>query len=99
MTVRIFEMDRKRISASSYGNVMAMPFVAEQKFSANSDGSARSEAFNAATNVIIVQADEDIRIKVGGDAVQATADSYRVPANTDVPIWVDPGAKIAARLA
>lgn len=99
MTVRVYEMDRKLISSPSYGNVMAMPFVAEQNFLATSDGTGRSSAFGATTNMIVVQADEDIRIKIGPDMPEADSNSYRLPANTDVAIWVTPGHKIAAKLA
>lgn len=97
MAVRVFEMDRQRIDNAAYDGMIAMPFVASQSFNGAADGTGRSAAFNAATRIIIVQADEKVAIRItDGDPI-ASATDLQIPAGGEKAIWVTPGHKLAAR--
>lgn len=97
MAVRIFEFDRKRIDNDMYSNILPLPWVAAQSFDGNAGGTARSSAFNAATRVIVVQADEKVAITVGTGTPTAAATHFQIPAGGQMPFWVEPGDVLAAR--
>lgn len=97
MAVRVFEMDRERIDNGAYHNMIRMPFVASQSFNAASDGTGRSAAFNDATRVIAVQADENVSVRIGAGSPTAAATDFKITAGETVPIWVTPGHVLAAR--
>lgn len=97
MAVRVFEMNRERIDNDAYNNMISMPFVASQSFNAASDGTGRSAAFNTATRVIAVQADENVAVRVGSGTPTAEATDFKITAGETIPIWVTPGHVLAAR--
>lgn len=97
MAVRVFECDRQRIESAAYANMISMPFLVSQSFSALGDGTGRSAAFNASTRFIVIQADEKVAVRVGSGAPIAAATDYVIEAGGERTIWVNPGHVVAAR--
>lgn len=97
MAVRVFEMDSRFLSTPLNAQMIAMPFIAKQSFNAAVDGTARSAPFNAATCVIVVQADENVSVEVGAGTPTASATDYKINAGDERVFWVSPGQVLAAR--
>lgn len=94
MTTRIFEMTAPTIGGSFVG-VRRAPFLAVQSLTPNAS-TQNSAAFNAATNMITVQADEDVYIDIAA-APNATNSGYKVSAGEERDFLVTGGHKIAVK--
>lgn len=94
MTTRIFEMAAATIGGSFVG-VRRVPFVAKQSMTPTAS-SETSAAFNAATNLVTIQADEDVFIAFGADPT-ATNSDFKVKAGEERDFIVGQGLKVAVK--
>lgn len=98
MAVRVFEMDHRYVPPPHGMSMVAMPFISSQSFAAAADGAARSAALNAATRVIVVQADEKVAVRLGAGTPTAAASDYQIEAGGERVINVlGTGLVLAAR--
>lgn len=97
MATRIFEMAAVTIGGD-FAGVRRVPFLAKQNLSPTGS-SLPSNAFNSATNLITVQADEDVLIEIGSGTPIADATSYKLAGGEERDFWVEGGHKLALKTA
>lgn len=97
MAVRIIEMQVKQVGSSWLG-LPSTPFVAQTPITANAGGTAQSAAFGGSTNIVSVEADEDVHVNFDANPTATTAHP-KIKAGTSREFLVTPGHKVAARTA
>ena len=97
MAVRIIEMSVKQVGSSWLG-LPSTPFNAVQTAITPSGTSAQSAAFGSTTNVVRVEADEDVHVDIGADPT-ATVNHPKIKAGGSFDAQVSPGHKVAVRTA
>lgn len=101
MAVRIIEMEVKTVGGSFVG-LMSTPFKAVQTPITPTGTSAKSAAFGSTTNVVRVEADEDVHVNIGADSGSdpaATTSHPKIKAGQFLDFVVTPGHKAAVRTA